>query len=404
MSTSLKKKVETYMHDIQSLKEGADLKVLKNLLKFNIEEEKSKIESQTEPKQGKPLKPSNIPKLQINEEQLIKFRDSLSSLVYFISDTTSKNNIEIQTPDYFKKTLDASERLLPTIIDNTNCLVLLTIEDQVVNKFPISAKSIPVNARIVTTPDSTFYLTGGVRDGKISNETYQINPNDFSLIPRSPMKYPKIGNASCCYNQNGRDYILTVGGKGASERLSAVERYSVNENKWEIMASLNCVRSACSVCVFNNQFVYCTGGLNAKNEIEKSIEKYDIKLNRWEFVNVTMNLLYLPTIESASLQINDRQIAIFGGYRAIKAGVFYNTGSLTLLDVESGMVSNAKEELVNPLNFTGQLIVNENEICGFGKIRKDSKVFGSSDTLIFSYGQGSSITYSLLDLNGFDYI
>jgi len=69
------------------------------------------------------------------------------------------------------------------------------------------------------------------------------------------------------------------------------------------------------VCSFNNK-LYKFGGLENPDSINHYVEQYDIARNQWKVVNVEMNSHNVPILFSTSccLQINNKEILIFGGY------------------------------------------------------------------------------------------
>lgn len=53
-------------------------------------------------------------------------------------------------------------------------------------------------------------------------------------------------------------YVYAVGGYDGSQQLSSVERYDTIMDKWEMVASMNCPRSALSVAVIDSK-LYALG-------------------------------------------------------------------------------------------------------------------------------------------------
>lgn len=83
--------------------------------------------------------------------------------------------------------------------------------------------------------------------------------------------------------------------------MNVTERYSIKEKKWEIMSKLNVVRSGASICTYNNEYLYCFGGLNSDGMIEERIERYSMKANRWDVYTIINYTSYLPLIETSSI-------------------------------------------------------------------------------------------------------
>ena len=59
------------------------------------------------------------------------------------------------------------------------------------------------------------------------------------------------------------NYIYVVGGNKEQDENSAFdkcERMSTLTEKWEVIASCKFKSSGCSICAFNNRFIYKFGG------------------------------------------------------------------------------------------------------------------------------------------------
>ena len=65
-------------------------------------------------------------------------------------------------------------------------------------------------------------------------------------------------------------YIYVVGGYDSVHQLPSVERYDVETDQWEAVATMNSPRSALSVAVVNNR-LYALGGSNLLEACSKSI-------------------------------------------------------------------------------------------------------------------------------------
>lgn len=72
--------------------------------------------------------------------------------------------------------------------------------------------------------------------------------------------------------------------------------------------------SAC-VCSFNN-YIFKFGGLINGENINHYVERYDVSKNHWEIINVELEQRLKPTLYSTScaVQLNNKEIMIFGGY------------------------------------------------------------------------------------------
>jgi N-acetylneuraminic acid mutarotase len=124
--------------------------------------------------------------------------------------------------------------------------------------------------------------------------------------------------AHSCVSLNG--YIFAMGGFDnrdadgvAPSTLDLCERFSVHENQWSPLASLNEARAFAGVCALSDQFIYLFGGFH-DYDVLQSMEKYDAVLDTWVTLYVKLPVplakLGVSPVEGG------RQIAILGGMNA----------------------------------------------------------------------------------------
>jgi hypothetical protein len=84
-----------------------------------------------------------------------------------------------------------------------------------------------------------------------------------------------------------------LGGFSGKQRLSSVEKYAVKEDKWIQMAPMKDKRHYLSACSINDEFVYAFGGFfgSTEQEINDSIEVYEVEKNIWNVLTVRMKVL-----------------------------------------------------------------------------------------------------------------
>lgn len=81
------------------------------------------------------------------------------------------------------------------------------------------------------------------------------------------------------------DHVYVIGGFGDAY-LSSCERYSITENTWTAVESMNELRSTATACTLQNKFIYTFGGFNGKGL--DSIEKYDAEKDTWTILEVKL--------------------------------------------------------------------------------------------------------------------
>jgi len=123
--------------------------------------------------------------------------------------------------------------------------------------------------------------------------------------------------AHSCIFLNG--YAYSIGGfshKDAPNEtpvtLGSVERFSIHENKWYYVASMNEARAFSGACQMDNQYIYIFGGLH-DYQVLNNIEKYDVITDTW------VSLYYklpIPLAKFGSCAIDKNTIMIAGGITA----------------------------------------------------------------------------------------
>lgn len=94
--------------------------------------------------------------------------------------------------------------------------------------------------------------------------------------------YEKRYYVSVAYASN---YIYALGGHNGENqgRLDSAERYNLDENLWQPIASMNRVRSDAAAAELNNR-VYIAGGFEGRR-YHDSAEYYDAEANQWTLIS-----------------------------------------------------------------------------------------------------------------------
>lgn len=74
--------------------------------------------------------------------------------------------------------------------------------------------------------------------------------------------------------------------------MNSVERCLVREDKWTHVAPMKDKRHYLSACTINDEFIYAFGGFfgSTEQEINDSIEVYDVEKNIWSVLTVRMKV------------------------------------------------------------------------------------------------------------------
>ena len=234
--------------------------------------------------------------------------------------SSAKNNIcfEIKVPDYFECSPEI--KYLHFFEEDSKNLYLLDIEkiDEPSSSFEKKELNIdffiPLKSRSLITPKGLIYLLGGYYNQGLTN-TYIYDSFNQSLQPKAKM--------NCDRENFGVSYLLeqiyVCGGNDEfGNKLNSCERYDYYSNTWTKIASLNQKAAGLYLAKFNDKFIYKFGGESTQTLLSQIIEVYDLKTNKWNLIQAISESNLIPVISrlGASVQINEQNIFIFGGYYA----------------------------------------------------------------------------------------
>jgi len=127
-----------------------------------------------------------------------------------------------------------------------------------------------------------------IAGGNYSNSFLEFDENSQSLITRSSMKYNNNYCGLCAIDSNK---LIAVGGCNSNGPCYAnCEEYTISNNEWKTLPSLNNGRRGSGLIVVNNNILYAVGG-EADN-----IEKLDLqKKTAWEIVQFSIKEINLSS-------------------------------------------------------------------------------------------------------------
>jgi len=180
---------------------------------------------------------------------------------------------------------------------------------------------IPPFHKSIAIPNGDIYLIGGSDDQDSSRKlstTYLFNWQNNSLISRSNLSVPRSSFAICYMNK----HIYVAGGLTNNSTFTRkCERYDIAANRWVSIADLNYDVLAPCMTSFNDRYIFKFGGYNEGSYLEPLVEKYDPAKNIWmicrvkiEIPNVVKPEYFKILSTSACVQINQKDIYVFGGY------------------------------------------------------------------------------------------
>lgn len=219
----------------------------------------------------------------------------------------------------------SSRKILCYFQERTKFLHILDLKDLLVStesKLTLNFTKVELNIKnkILDTHSSVIdsygniYLIGGCDPAKDYQEVKDIFGYDFekkTLILRGQMNTARSGHSCCIVREN----IYIVGGFNGEKTVKSCEKFNTITGTCEYIANLNTNIAYATVVSFDDQYLYKFGGCIDLGKLDDNIERYNIALDRWEIMRLSPSIRkqYRPMCFSAGVQINDKDIYIFGG-------------------------------------------------------------------------------------------
>lgn len=159
-------------------------------------------------------------------------------------------------------------------------------------------------SRILYVPNK-FFILGGVSHelNSAKSDVYELKTDTMEIFRKADMNERREGLA-VVYRQ---DYIYVTGGRYS---YNTCERYSIFEDKWEVMGQMNYGRyEHVAIIMAFEKLIFVVGGL-PQEEVGKIIERYDIVNDRWDVI--TISLPY-PVVHPGIFQVSGKKFALLGG-------------------------------------------------------------------------------------------
>lgn len=131
------------------------------------------------------------------------------------------------------------------------------------------------------------------------------------VVKTEPIKNVRFG---FCLTSPTQNNVFIIGGLG-----KRVSRYSITEDKWNLMPELNVGRFYCSACSISGH-IYVIAGLDFyNNDCTNSIEKLSLNdvskgVAAWQIMHPDKSS-FSPRYHTAVVRLNAQEIAIFGGFK-----------------------------------------------------------------------------------------
>ena len=114
--------------------------------------------------------------------------------------------------------------------------------------------------------DDNILITGGLNSTftTVSGSVYLYNTKLENCIEKSTLLYSRYTHALAHHKND----VYAIGGRSINGVLDSCERYSINCNKWEKIASLNQRRCTTPAIVFEGTYIYAFGGYEGAGRID----------------------------------------------------------------------------------------------------------------------------------------
>ncbi|KAJ8668026.1 hypothetical protein QAD02_009689 [Eretmocerus hayati] len=122
-----------------------------------------------------------------------------------------------------------------------------------------------------------IYILGEEKDGRAVSGAYNIIDGSYQEL--APMKLQRRYFGVAVLN----DFIYACGGSRDNLVLKSVERYCIERNSWEFVKPMNKGRQRVGI-VASAGYIYAIGGCVDYETILNSVERYDPRANKWVFV------------------------------------------------------------------------------------------------------------------------
>lgn len=151
-------------------------------------------------------------------------------------------------------------------------------------------------------------ITGGLNSSftNVSGQVYMYDTINETAQEKATLIQSRYTHALA----HSGDYVYAIGGRSINGVLDGCERYSLNLDRWERIATLNQKRCTMPAVVFEESCIYVFGGYEGNGRID-SIEQYDVTNDVWNVLHVKFPL----SVEAeTAVLISANEVIILGGH------------------------------------------------------------------------------------------
>ncbi|MDR3679677.1 MAG: kelch repeat-containing protein [Flavipsychrobacter sp.] len=178
-------------------------------------------------------------------------------------------------------------------------------------------------AQCINVPDNCSVLQIGKRifvsggSNPVSNTLSEFSEETQSLVGKLPMNYARYYHTAIAVSD---DQFMTIGGYNGGAFFSCCEEYSIRDNTWKMISSLNQARCSAAAALFDDSaYLYVIGGVGNNNVIERM----NMKEKRvWERVALCVAAEVPLNDYSAAFPISTDEIMLLVGSNKTDYGIY----------------------------------------------------------------------------------
>jgi len=191
----------------------------------------------------------------------------------------------------------------------------------------------------VTQIGKQLFVSGGLNP--LSNTLYEFLEDTQHLSPKASMKYGKYGHKT-----EGVTMLefVSIGGHNGVSSIAYCEEYSIQDNEWRTLPSLNQPRHYTATALLNNKLLYAIGGYGITDSIEVLSVTQKIQ---WETIKLVFNELAFNS-SPAAFPISIEEIMIYQGGNTENAGI---------LNVTQGTINKIESKLTKEYYYTNPICI-----------------------------------------------
>jgi hypothetical protein len=187
-----------------------------------------------------------------------------------------------------------------------------------------------------------IYISGGKDySSKDLNNFYKIRRNEiksFELVELPQMNEKRSHHSMIYYKADNSIYVIS------GSKIKSCEKFSIDDNKWNIIPSLNHSRENSGLCIHNDEYLYVILGYDRTvNKYVSNFERLKIKDNSsiWEVINVKGSQSLLKKQAMCCYKYSPTGIYLIGGVNALRN----ETKEILSYDFNSNTITAAKVSL-----------------------------------------------------------